>query len=343
MRFIKIMKRVIVFFIVFLPLSFFHPALVWEGNSSVKAQDRNEMAQFQTLIAQQMELVYNAPTDNERYHASEAASQLFDEALRTEDSFKWQWDFGSRVSVLTSKDRRFKIITWPVVRDDGEYECFGFVQSYNEEEEVYDVFELHDKSDEIVNREESVLGPDNWLGAVYQELIQSSHEGKTYYTLLGWTGVDNLTQRKVIEPITFKHNSSRPQFGQALFRRERNLRRVVLEYSKSAMVNLRYENQFVRTVENKRIKKKGSKRPILVQENHDSRQLMILFDEVAPQIPGMEGLFQYYVPTGTELAYVFTNGRWDLRDNAQGRVDDERLNKPFAPIEKSAPVYTIPK
>ena len=68
---------------------------------------------------------------------------------------------------------------------------------------------------------------------------------------------------------------------------------------------------------------------------------MILFDEVTPQIPGMEGLYQYYIPSGTELAYVWNGGKWVIREGAQGRVADKRLNKEFAPIEKSAPAYIL--
>lgn len=299
------------------------------------------MARYAEQIASQMELVYNAPTDNERYLASETVTALFQEALAEENSFRWQWDFGSRVSVLTSSDKKFRIFTWPVVRDNGEYECFGLVQSYDEEEERYKIYLLNDKSDEIVSRNEAVLDPSQWFGTVYQELIQTSYDGRTYYMLLGWSGVDNLTQRKVMEPIWFKRGAADPHFGQQVFRRERNRRRVVLEYSRNAMVNLRYETQYVREVEMKRVKKKGAKRPVVVYENHDSKQKMILFDEVAPQVPGMEGLYRYYVPTGTEQAYMFVKGKWDLLEGAQGRVDDKRLNKDFEPLQKDAPRYLL--
>lgn len=327
------MKRIFVFFIISFTCCV-----------GLFAQNRQTMQHYQEQIQQQIELVYNAVTDNRRYHASEEVCQLFEEALSQEDSFKWQWDFGSRISVLTSPDKRLRVITWPVVRDNGEYECFGFVQSFNDEEEQYDVYALNDKSDEIVNQEESILEPANWLGAVYQNLIQTSYDGHTYYTLLGWSGVDALTQRKVIEPITFKNNSSRPVFGQAVFRRERNRRRVVLEYTTTAMVNLRFEEQYLRHVERKRVKSKGSKRKTSwAQEVHDEKYKMIIFDEVAPQIPGMEGLFQYYVPTGIEMSYLFVDGRWELHDNAHGRVTDERLNKDFAPLPKERPAFSFDK
>ncbi|MBP5548706.1 MAG: hypothetical protein J6X58_07450 [Bacteroidales bacterium] len=307
--------------------------------STAQAQNRDVMSAYQRNMQPLLEKIVGAPTDNERYNANELFVQMFDEALHVEESFHWKWNFGSTVSILTSSDRQFRIITWPVVRDNGEYECFGFVQSYNAKTEQYDVYQLHDKSDELISTDEVVLDPDNWLGSVYQELIETKYEGKISYTLIGWTGVNALIQRKVIEPILFRSNSSRPQFGQALFRREKNLRRVVFEYSRNAMVNVRFDEQTIRTYENKKVKKKG--RTINVQVPHEEKAKMIIFDEIAPMLPGMEGLPQYYVPTGTEMAYIFLNGRWELRDNAQGRLSDPKLNKEFEPIHKDAPAYDM--
>lgn len=345
---------------------------------SLSAQDKALMANYQSELQQLFEEVYTAPTDNQRYLASESAVKLFTEALSVENSIRWQWDFGSKVSVLTAPDKKFRIITWPVVNDVGEYECFGLVQALNERTKEYDVYELHDRSELIVNRQEEILSPDRWLGAVYQELITTTYENRTYYTLLGWNGVDYLTQRKIIEPICFKSGGSQPQFGQNLFRKEPNLRRVVLEYTKTAMVTLRYEEQYVRFIERIRAKRRTrfslsslfsprqrgrgrgrASRPVstaartssAVQERvrsapsqkiTDKKLRMIIFDEVTPQIQGMEGLYQYYIPSGVELAYVFVNGKWELHDNAQGRATDKRLNKDFdKPIEKEPPAYQM--
>ena len=309
--------------------------------TSLHAQNREIMSTYERNMQPLVEKVSGAATDNERYNANELLVQMFDEALNVEDSFQWKWDLGTYVSVLTSSDRQFRVITWPVVRDNGEYECFGFVQSYNPKTEQYDAYALHDKSDEIISAEEVLLEPENWLGCVYQELVETKHDGKMYYTLIGWSGVNALTQRKVIEPVCFRSNSSKPQFGQALFRREKNLRRVVLEYSSRAMVNVRFDEQVVRTYENKKIKKKG--RTINMQVPKEEKMKMILFDEIAPMLPGMEGLPQYYAPTGVEMAYVFNNGRWELRDNAQGRLADPKLNKDFEPLPKTDPAYKVEK
>lgn len=320
-------------------LSFNILSLILLFVGQVSAQDREVMQAYQNHLIPLFEKVYNDPTDNERYNASEQAAQLLYEALEQDNSFFFRWNFGNKVSVLTSSDRQFRIFTWPVVRDNGEYECFGFVQSYNEKTGNYDIYVLNDKSDEVVTAEESVLFPESWFGCVYQELVETKHEGRTFYTLVGWTGVDNLTQRKVVEPVLFRAGSSKPQFGQNLFRREKNRRRVVLEYSRTAMVNLRYDEQFCQVVENKKVKRNGH--TVNVQDSHNEKFKMILFDEIAPTVPGMEGLYQYYVPTGTECAYIFVEGRWERHENAQGRLSDEKWNKEFAPLPKSAPAYRV--
>lgn len=304
------------------------------------AQDKNEMSRYQGQLQSLFDKVFNAATDNERYNANEQVVQLFSEALSVDNSFFWKWDFGTSVSVLSSSDKKFKVISWPVVRDNGEYECFGFVQAYDEKDEEYQVYVLNDMSDEIMNAQESLLGPENWLGAVYQELVETKYDGKVFYTLIGWTGVNSLVQRKVIEPIYFRSGGSRPQFGQALFRREKNLRRIVLEYSRTAMVNVHYDEQYTRTVVNKKVKgKKG--RVYNVQENVDTKEKMILFDEIAPMIPGMEGLPHCYVPTGIECALIFREGKWELNSHAQGRSNDSRLNKEFSPLPKTDPSYKV--
>lgn len=304
---------------------------------SSQAQDKAKMQDYQSRLSSLFIRVAEAPTDNERYLASEEAVQLLAEALDEEDSEEWKWSLPQYVSVLTSPDKLFRIFTWAVVRDNGEFECFGAVQFYNEKEEVYEHLLLNDKSEEIMNREESVLAADQWLGAVYQDLIQTTTSSHTYYTLLGWNGVDNLTERKIIEPVYIRNGV--PQFGAPLFRRMRNQRRVVLEYSNDAVVNMRYETQTVEEVERKREKVKGTNRYQTVEIKKEHKETMIIFDEVEPQIPGMEGLFQYYVPSGTELAYAFVDGKWELRNGAQGRLTDKKLNKDFEPLSKEAPAY----
>jgi len=301
------------------------------------AQDKAAMQRHQQRLSALIERVATAPTDNERYLASEEAVSVLAAALDEDASERWQWQLPDYASVLTSPDGKLRLFTWAVVRDNGEFECFGAVQYYNDKEEEYEYKLLHDKSEDIMNREESVLDADNWLGAVYQQIIQNQMGERTLYTLLGWNGVDNITERKIIEPVVIRGGV--PQFGAAVFRRERNLRRVVLEYSNTAMVQLSYETQTVQEIERQRVKVRGTNRHRTVEKVKEHKAKMIIFDEIEPQVPGMEGLFQYYVPSGVELAYIFVDGKWMLQDGAQGRLKDKKLNKPFEPLPKNKPAY----
>lgn len=304
-----------------------------------QGQDKVRMQGYQSRLGALIERVAEAPTDNERYLASAEAVELLSAALDEEDSERWKWELPNYASVLTSPDGLFRVFTWAVVRDNGEFECFGAVQFYNEKEEEFQHLLLNDKSEEIMNREETVLTAGQWLGAVYQDIIQTTSGGRTYYTLLGWNGVDNITDRKIIEPVVIRGGA--PQFGAPLFRRMRNQRRIVLEYANDAMVNLSYETQYVQEVEHRREKVKGTKRYRTVDKVKERKERMIIFDEVEPQVPGMEGLYQYYVPSGVELAYAFADGKWELRNGAQGRLTDKKLNKEFAPLPKQAPSYNF--
>lgn len=299
------------------------------------AQDKARMAAHQQRLTALLERVASAPTDNERYLASEEAVDALRDALDEQGSERWRWTLPRSASVLTSPDGVVRFFTWAVVRDNGEFECFGVVQYYNERTEAYEHAVLHDKSEELMNREESLLSADSWLGAIYQDIIQTSAADRTYYTLLGWNGVDNLTDRRVIEPVIMRGGV--PQFGAPVFRRERNLRRVVLEYRGDAAVQMAYEEQTVQQVTRERVKVKGRYRT--VEKTKESKEKVIIFDEVEPQVEGMEGLFQYYVPSGLELGYAWVDGKWELRHGAQGRLTDKKLNKSFAPLPKSAPSY----
>lgn len=303
----------------------------------VMAQDKSLMLAYQSDLADLFNKTANAPDEEVRTAAATEAIALLEEALSQEKSFHWNWQLPKSVSILTAPDRRFKIFTWPLVLDDGEYRCMGMIQSYNNKTQEYDIYKLTDKSDEIMNAEESMLPPDNWYGVVYQELIVTTHAGNNYYTLIGWSGIDNLVQRKVIEPITFRNETSKPQFGGPLFRKEKNQRRIIFEYSRNAMVNVHYDQQRYTVTENQKEKVNG--RQVLVQNNRDQLAQMIIFDEINAMLPGMEGLTQYYVPTGTEKAYIFVDGKWELHDKAQGRVSDPKLDKEFAPLPKKKPAY----
>ncbi len=329
-HFIEMQRKIIIFAV------FLTGLLVGHG---VSAQNKEKMRTYEAELNRLFDKTFNAATDNERYNANELVIQLLEEALEINKSFKWQWNFGNNVSVLTSSDDRFKVFTWAVLRDNGEYECFGMMQILNTKTDEYDVYVLNDKSEEIFNPEESTLTAGNWYGVIYQDIVTIQCDNKTFYTLLGWTGGNTIIQRKVIEPLVLKNNSSQPTFGLNMFKHDKNLRRVVLQYSKKATVNLRYDEQYYQIEEKKKVKKNGKMVTVMVPR--EEKDYMIVYDDVQPVIEGMSGLYQYYVPIGIENAYYFNNGKWILRENIHGRLHEkEKYIKDFVPLKKKRPAYS---
>ena len=313
------------------------------------AQNKEMMAGFQTDMNNLFEQVFTAPTDNERYNANEQLLVVMEEALLQPKSFDWKWELRKGVSVLTSDDDKFRIFTWAVVRDDGDMECFGYIQVLNENADVYEISVLNDMSDEIFNADETPLTETNWFGCIYTDLITTKYDGKYFYTLLGWNGGDAIMQYRVIEPVYFKRNSTRPSFGQMIFRNgkdaNKNLRRIILRYGKDANINLKYDDQFVVTKE--RIKVKQDGRMVNQELEKETPQRMIVFDKVGPRVQGMEGLYQYYVPTGEECGYLFDKGRWVLKPNVHCKLDKNKKldviidNDTPSNYQKAEPRYRV--
>ena len=313
----------------------------------VFSQDKEIMTKFEGNLKTLFVKAFSEPTDNERYNANEQALSLLVEALENHKSFNWQWSsLRDMISILETKDKKFKIFTWAIVRDNGEYECFGLMQVENEKTNEYDIVVLVDKATSIMNPEEAVLSASNWYGVVYDELITSKHDDKTYYTLLGWTGNSPVFQRKVIEVISFKSFSTDPVFGQKIFHRisqrkniEKDKRRIIFEYSKNANMTLKYGRQHY--VETQKIRK-DRKSPVKVVETNFKHD-MIIFDELAPHIEGLGGLPQYNVPLGEVNGYTFEKNKWVMKEDIMPRHSKNKVLDNLHQYKKQSPGYQVPR
>lgn len=256
--------------------------------------------------------MFFADSDNERFNANERFKEKLGNCLEMPNSFSYSFDALNRISILTSQDKRFRVFTWAIISSEGSYDNFGFVQAKNEATGEYEVYPLLARNDEIYSPEEQKLSDTCWFGAVYYELITSKYENITYYTLLGWDGKDIYSKRKVIEPVTFKHNSGRPVFGASVFYKMKTLKRMIFEYAPDVSFNLKYESQYFEVGGIKKAKKKrvGKNKPFEVEEKKLERSKMILYDELESKTDGVVGLKQLNVPSGKVLGLTFERGRW---------------------------------
>src|SRR5688572_32007912 len=87
------------------------------------------------------------------------------------------------------------------------------------------------------------LGPKNWYGAIYYDLVPFKVKGKKYYMLLGFNPGNGLSHKKVIDIVQVMSNGQ-PRFGAALFEKEnKTIYRYILEYDARAKVSVRYDEK----------------------------------------------------------------------------------------------------
>ena len=282
---------------------------------------------FEIQLKELMNLMFDAPTDNERFNANERFIVVIDEVLSMENSFSYPFSELTRISNLKSSDNRFRIFTWAVVSQDGTYDNFGFVQSKNEASGKFEVYKLNDKSEEFYNPEYDKSDNETWFGAVYFELLTNKYEDRTFYTLLGVDGNNIYTKRKVIEPIAFKSRSGKPEFGATYFYKQKDKRRLVFEYNAEARFFMKWDDQYYED-KSKRdkpsfmssiFKKKQAPTRNKVVELPIVKEYMIVYEVLEPMFEGLEGKTQFYVSSGYVNGLTFDRGRWRLIESVLPR------------------------
>ncbi|MBO6116966.1 MAG: hypothetical protein J6P44_00300 [Bacteroidales bacterium] len=276
------------------------------------AQKSYNMQGFELQLEELMNEIFSAESSNGRFAANEKFINVLEDALDFEKSFSYPFNKLDKISILTSKDKQFRIFTWSVPDDGGVWENFGFIQSKNSASNEYELYRLFDKSDEIISPEYEKLSDSTWFGAVYYELIEQKYDKRTYYVLLGWDGNDIYSRRRIIEPVYFKNNGSKPVFGQNVFYKDKDRMRYVFEYSTDANFTLSYGEQYYDIVTNQKAQNTlfHKAQPFETVPNKTEKEKMIFFDDLEPATFGMDGLKQYYVPSGEVIGLYFDGGKW---------------------------------
>lgn len=307
---------------------------------NLSAQNYN-MQGFELILKPLMDEMFNASTDNERFAANEKFVSNLEDALNYEKSFSYDFPTLREINILTSPDKQFKVFTWAIMAENGDFENFGFVQSKTSKGN-YEVYRLYDKSDDILQPDFAKLNDSLWFGAIYYDLITTKYEGNTYYVLLGWDGNSIYSRKKVIEPVSFNKTTGRPTFGQNVFYKEKDRKRFVFEYSTETRFNLKYEQQYYETVAKKKAKSTflHKAKPFELTPAQTEKKQMIFFDVLEPMNALMEGFTQNYTPSGEITGLYFENGKWKkLKQNVLPRNPKDKKDDYVPDLEKSREIF----
>lgn len=271
----------------------------------VTADNKSKLSAYQDSLLTLSEEAFNAKDNLARFEKNATFVKKFVTALKISGSFNYDFDSLKRISVLKSPDNSFRIITWFIPTDEGNYRYYGTIQMATPDGSLK-LFPLTDDTNNLSNLN-TITGAKNWLGARYYEILPVIVNGKQpYFILLGWKGNNQKTTKKVIEVLSFEKGE--PLFGKNIFETVKNTplkNRVVFEYNKLNAMTLAF----------------------------DKKVNMIVFDHLVPYDPKMVGNFEFYASDLSFDGYKLVYGKLSLSENVQLKNDasanDEFYGRPI--------------
>jgi hypothetical protein len=231
-----------------------------------------------------------SPIDDSKKEANNSFKAALRELINSPGSFDFNFDSLESISIL--QEHNLKVYNWTIPYSDGTFEYFAFLQIKNNDS--YSIVELTDKSNDIKTPESKTLTPKSWYGALYYKIIHSKKLGDNYYTLLGWDGNNQLTNKKIIETIFIGDNGIIKLGLPILKTKKKTKRRVIFEYSENAIMSLKYHPKIEK----------------------------IIFDFLVPSSSKLKGIPEYYGPALNRFdAFLLEKGKWIYEEDVDIELD----------------------
>lgn len=249
----------------------------------VKAQQKeNLFRNSEDSLVNLFNLLRASQEDEEKLFINNQITEKFRSLFSRQGSFGYPFDSLKMIARVYAPDKAFRLITWNIFLNNGEYKYSGFLQTAENK-----IFELKDRTDEVTNLENSVLSAGKWLGALYYKILKNKVDNRFYYTILSLQYHNISLTRKFVEILYFDQWGN-PVFGAPLIQvNNKSVHRLVLEYSSQVSVNLRW----------------------------DDKKKMIIFDHLAPVELRYSNMFQYYGPDLTFDGLEFKKNKWQYISN----------------------------
>jgi len=232
--------------------------------------------------------------------------------MRIKNSFYYPLDSVKGISHLYAPDSTFRIITWTLEFAELYPPRQRGVIQLRTRDGSLKLIPLRDYSEFTQNAEDSARTKNNWIGAMYYNIIKTEYNGRNYYTLFGFDSYSSQSSKKWIEVMYFNGNME-PVFGGPFFTftkdnpPQKPKNRISIEFKKDARTLVNYIDDLG----------------------------VILVDHLVSETDEPDHKWTY-VPDGDNEAYKWENGKWVHLDKAfDYKVDmsgaDPYMGKP--PVE----------
>lgn len=204
--------------------------------------------------------------------------------LQVKNSFYYSLDSVKGISRLYAPDSTFRIITWSLTFDDYYSRQRGAIQMRTKDGSLR-LIPLRDYSEFTTIPEDSFRTKDNWIGAVYYNMVKTQYKGKNYYTLFGLDYHTVRSNLKWMDVLSFDEKNM-PVFGGIISWEEDsvkrpNQQRYYIEYKEEAHTLMNF------------VEEEG----------------IILVDHLISETDE-EDLGYTYIPDGDYEGFKWKNGKW---------------------------------
>lgn len=244
------------------------------------------LTQLEENLKGYADAIVNASEQSDRAIADSIFTKALVQALKVPYSFSYGFDSLHTISSLYAPDSSFRIFTWQVMKDFSYYRQKGAIQFHTKDGSLK-LIPLYDNSPFTENPVDSVRGNQQWIGAVYYNIIQKTFNNKNYYTLFGYDENDARSTKKWMEVLTFDEQN-RPVFGGRYFnyppdetKPPQPAYRFCMEFKKEASAKL----------------------------NYDPELDMVTFAKLQSE-SGEPSLRYSLIPTGSYEGFKWVSGKW---------------------------------
>ena len=210
----------------------------------ISAADKKQLLRKEDSLKVVADSMINGLTPAKRFRSDSQFVRMFVRGLLVKNSFNYPFDSLQSISKLYAPDSTFRIFTWQLKKDDYMYLQKGAIQMRTQDGSLK-LFPLFDGSMFTSKPLDSVRNARNWIGAIYYKIIQKTHNGKNYYTLLGFDDFSIGSNRKWMEVLSF-NDKGEPEFGGPFVSfmedsiKKANQHRFSIEYKKEARTTFNY-------------------------------------------------------------------------------------------------------
>lgn len=224
--------------------------------------------------------------------------------LKEKNSYLYPFDSLRYLSRITAPDNSFKIFTWELIEPLGKHRYYGAIQFNSPDLQIVPLFDF---SDTMEYHPQKTLTPSNWFGCLYYNCVLTTDDnGKKYYNLFGLDRADFVSNRKILEVMTFD-NKDNVEFGKkplitifdTLGVMQKQDARLFLEYYDKSVVHLNYNE---------------------IKEE-------IVYDHITPPTEKQKDAQFSYIPDGTYEGLKWNGSFWQ----SIYRVFKYSIGKPDAP------------